>query len=97
MGKNMFGKNMNGNRNGKAVTIAFVHHKGGTGKTTSCLNIAGWLSKMRKRVLVVDMDPQGNATAGLGVDRKTIGMSLYDVFFRDENYITIYEYEIIDL
>ena len=40
--------------------IAFVHHKGGTGKTTSCLDIAGWLAKMEKKVLVVDLDPQGN-------------------------------------
>jgi len=50
--------------------IAFVHHKGGTGKTTSCLNIAGWLAKMGRQVLVVDLDPQGNATTGLGIDRK---------------------------
>jgi len=65
--------------------IAFVHHKGGTGKTTSCLNIAGWLVKMNKKVLVVDSDPQGNATTGLGVDRKTIDRSIYDVLFGQEN------------
>ena len=53
-------------------TIAFVHHKGGTGKTTSCLNIAGWLVKMGKQVLVVDLDPQGNASSGLGIDRKSL-------------------------
>lgn len=62
-------------------TIAFVHHKGGTGKTTSCLNIAGWLAKMKKKVLVIDLDPQGNATAGLGVDRTTCDGSIYDVLF----------------
>ncbi|MBU1128980.1 MAG: AAA family ATPase [Candidatus Omnitrophica bacterium] len=62
-------------------TIAFVHHKGGTGKTTSCLNVAGWLAKMGKQVLVVDLDPQGNATAGLGIDRKSLDGSIYDVFF----------------
>ncbi len=60
--------------------IAFVHHKGGTGKTTSCLNIAGWLAKMEKKVLVVDLDPQGNATAGLGIDRNSCETSVYDVF-----------------
>ena len=59
--------------------IAFVHHKGGTGKTTSCINIAGWLAKMGKQVLVVDLDPQGDATAGLGIDRSTLDISLYDV------------------
>lgn len=60
-------------------TIAFVHHKGGTGKTTSCINIAGWLVKIKKQVLVVDLDPQGNATTGLGIDRKTIDSSTYDL------------------
>ncbi len=64
-----------------AINIAFVHHKGGTGKTTSCLNIAGWLVKMNNKVLVVDLDPQGNATAGLAVDRKTITGSLYEALF----------------
>jgi cellulose biosynthesis protein BcsQ len=64
-----------------AKKIAFVHHKGGTGKTTSCLNIAGWLAKMKKKVLVVDLDPQGNATTGLGIDRRTCDGSIYDVFF----------------
>lgn len=48
--------------------IAFVHHKGGTGKTTACLNIAGCLAKQDKKVLVVDMDPQGSATSGLGLN-----------------------------
>lgn len=63
------------------TTIAFVHHKGGTGKTTSCINIAGWLVKLGKNVLVVDLDPQGNATSGLGIDRNTIEASVYDVLF----------------
>lgn len=67
------------------MSIAFVHHKGGTGKTTSCLNIAGWLTKMNKKVLVIDLDPQGNATAGLGIDRKTIDFSVYDVLFGQKN------------
>ncbi len=66
---------------GSAQRIAFVHHKGGTGKTTSCINVAGWLAKMNKKVLVVDLDPQGNAVAALGVDRKKIEGSLYDVLF----------------
>ena len=78
-------KNIFTGNNDKAVQgirkIAFVHHKGGTGKTTSCLNIAGWLAKMEKKVLVVDLDAQGNATAGLGVDRKSCESSVYDVFF----------------
>lgn len=64
-----------------AKKIAFVHHKGGTGKTTACLNVAGWLVRMKKKVLVVDLDPQGNATAGLGVDRTTLEGSIYGVFW----------------
>jgi len=66
-------------------SIAFVHHKGGTGKTTSCINIAGWLAKMKKNVLVVDLDPQGNATTGLGIDRKAIDYSMYEVLFGQKN------------
>lgn len=71
--KNMFEKPEKAETSVKK--IAFVHHKGGTGKTTSCLSVAGWLVKMNKRVLVMDLDPQGNATAGLGVDRATCGGS----------------------
>jgi len=65
--------------------IAFVHHKGGTGKTTACLNVAGWLSKMKKKVLVIDLDPQGNATSGLGIDRATCEGSIYDALFAQKN------------
>jgi len=82
---NMFMKDIDENEAQGAKVIAFVHHKGGTGKTTSCLNIAGWLIKMNKKVLVVDLDPQGNATAGLGVDRRTLDNSIYDVFFGQKN------------
>lgn len=60
--------------------VAFAHHKGGTGKTTSCLNIAGYLQKNGKHVLVVDCDPQANATAGLGINPETLNVSMYDVF-----------------
>jgi chromosome partitioning protein len=65
--------------------IACVHHKGGTGKTTACLNIAGFLEKMDRRVLVVDLDPQANATAGLGIDRRGMDYSLYDVLFEGKD------------
>lgn len=68
----------------KAKTIAFVHHKGGTGKTTSCLNIAGWLANMYRKVLVVDLDPQGNATTGLGINRESLQNSIYEVIFGHE-------------
>src|SRR5437763_10644950 len=64
----------------RAQCIAFANHKGGTGKTTSCLSIAGYLAKGGSRVLVVDCDPQGNATSGLGIDKKSLRTSMYDAF-----------------
>ncbi|MDD1702074.1 MAG: AAA family ATPase [Methanoregula sp.] len=62
------------------TTIAFSHHKGGTGKTTSCLNIAGFCTLAGKKVLVVDCDPQANATAGLGISPESTRKNMYDVF-----------------
>lgn len=85
MVKNVFMKETNISPAKKAETIAFVHIKGGTGKTTSALNVAGWLKKMKQKVLVVDMDPQGSATAGLGVDKKTIDTSMYHVLFEQKD------------
>lgn len=85
MVKNKFSRKIVDSQSRGVKTIAFVHHKGGTGKTTSCLNSAGWLTRMKKKVLVVDLDPQGNATAGLGVDRKTLDATIYDVFFGKHN------------
>lgn len=63
----------------KTKYITFAHHKGGTGKTTACINISGYLTKTGKKVLLVDLDPQGNATSGLGVDKKSLESSMYEV------------------
>ena len=62
----------------RAECVAFVNHKGGTGKTTSCISIAGFLAKMGRKVLVVDFDPQANATSGLGIDGAPLQYSMYD-------------------
>jgi chromosome partitioning protein len=62
-----------------AKRIVFANHKGGTGKTTSCLSIAGYLAKGGSKVLVVDFDPQASATSGLGIDVTTVKHSMYDV------------------
>lgn len=61
-----------------AECIAFVNHKGGTGKTTSCISIAGFFAKNGCKTLVVDFDPQANATSGLGIDGATLQYSMYD-------------------
>ena len=64
------------------MIITFAHYKGGTGKTTSCLSVAGWLARHGKKVLVVDLDPQANATSGLGMDTKGLEKSVYDIMIK---------------
>ncbi|HEY3333332.1 MAG TPA: ParA family protein [Capsulimonadaceae bacterium] len=60
-------------------TIAVVNQKGGVGKTTTAVNLSGYLAAAGKRVLLVDCDPQSNATSGVGIDKGTIEAGLYDV------------------
>ena len=62
-----------------AVCLAFANQKGGVGKTTCVINIAAELGKRGKRALLVDMDPQGNATSGLGIVKKSVKISSYQV------------------
>ncbi len=59
-------------------TIACANQKGGVGKTTTVVNLASYCSMAGDRVLVIDLDPQGNATSGLGLDRTTLERSIYD-------------------
>ena len=62
-----------------AFTISLANQKGGVGKTTSAVNIAAAIGALDKRVLLVDLDPQGNSTSGVGVQRRTVKVSTYDV------------------
>lgn len=63
---------------GKVITI--VNQKGGVGKTTTVINLAASLALAEKDILVIDTDPQGNSTSGLGISRDDLDKSLYDVY-----------------
>ena len=64
--------------------ISFSNQKGGVGKTTTCVNMAAYLAQAGKRVLLVDLDPQGNATTGLGFSKGALKKSVYNVIIEDE-------------
>jgi chromosome partitioning protein len=63
--------------------IACANQKGGVGKTTTVVSLAAYLALDGRRVLLVDLDPQGNATSGLGIDRTTLEASVYDVLLTE--------------
>lgn len=64
--------------------IAVVNQKGGVGKTTTAMNLAAYLAELGKFVLLVDMDPQGNATSGLGIDLPNLPHGLYEALARQK-------------
>jgi chromosome partitioning protein len=64
---------------------AIANQKGGVGKTTTCVNLAASLVAIKKRVLLIDIDPQGNATMGSGINKSEVPLSIYDVLIEDRS------------
>jgi chromosome partitioning protein len=62
-----------------AKVFCIANQKGGVGKTTTTVNLAAGLAQVKQRVLVIDLDPQGNATMGSGIDKRAMPLSVYDV------------------
>lgn len=74
-------RGVKGNRNVGAFDLSY--------KTTTAVNLATSLAEFKKRVLLVDIDPQGNATSGLGIDKKQVASSIYEVLVGDENITSV--------
>ena len=78
--------------------LSFANQKGGVGKTTTCVNVSAFMALIGKKVLIVDLDPQGNATSNFGFDKKQGFNSLYQAISGAKNINeTIYETKIENL
>jgi len=72
---------------GKIVSIA--NQKGGVGKTTTCINMSAYVAAMGKKVIAVDIDPQGNLTSGLGIRKNKLTQSIYDILIEGTNAVEV--------
>ncbi len=75
-----------------ADVIALANQKGGVGKTTTSVNLGACLANEGQKVLLIDLDPQGNATSGLGIDKRQIEQSVYDVMINDVPIIDVIQH-----
>lgn len=66
------------------LSIAVLNQKGGVGKTTTAVNLGAYLARNGKTVLLVDLDPQANATSGLGIDKQSLDSTMYDALFQHQ-------------
>ncbi|MBS4539303.1 ParA family protein [Clostridium sp. D2Q-11] len=66
-------------------TIAIFNQKGGVGKTTTNVNLSACIAKLNRKILVIDIDPQGNTTSGFGIDKKSLDNSIYDILIEGED------------
>ena len=79
-----------------AKIIAIANQKGGVGKTTTSVNLSACVAAAGKRVLLLDTDPQGNATSGLGLNKSAIQRSVYDVFINEVSIPDVVQNTMID-
>lgn len=76
--------------------IAFANQKGGVGKTTTCVNVATYMALMNKKVLILDLDPQGNATSAVGINKSKDLKTIYDLIGDESSYDEVIQQTIVE-